>query len=296
MPVASVIPSSPIGTPSPRGEGRAVHASIAFALLALLLAACGPKIGELEKGERGRVVRVANGDTLELEGGLRVFLAEIDAPRGEEDYAAQARAELEALTLHRTVQLAYGGERRWVGRPREGDTAPPPQAAIAHVFVQSEGGGWSWVQHELIARGGAYVRPRRDNHTRTSELLALEAQARADERGLWGRRGHGILSTADAAQAALAFNETCTRGAAPYRIVEGRVADVMATERRAILIFDGEPRFEIAVFGQSFAAWDGPAWSSLEGARVRVRGSLGVYNGAPQLCLDHASALEIQPT
>jgi endonuclease YncB( thermonuclease family) len=261
-------------------------------LALLLLSACGPQLGELEKGERGRVVRVANGDTFELEGGLRVFLAEIDAPRGEEEYAAQARAELEALTLHRTVQLTYGGERRWVGRPREGDTAPPPQAAIAHVFVQSEGGGWSWVQHALIANGAAHVRPRRDNHARSARLLAIEAQARADERGLWGRRGGGVLNAATAAEIALAFGESCTHGAAPYRIVEGRVGEVIATERRAILVLEGEPRFDIAVFGQSFAAWDGPAWSSLDGARVRARGTLGVYNAAPQLCLDHASGLE----
>lgn len=265
----------------------------AVLLVLLLLAACGPRIGELEKGERGSVVRVTNGDTLELEGGLRVFLAEIDAPRGEEDYAAQARGELEALTLHRAVQLAYGGERRWIGRPREGDTEPPPEAAIAHLFVQSEGGGWSWVQHELIARGAAYVRPRRDNYARTAELLALEAQARADERGLWGRRGAGVLSASAAAEAALAFNETCTRGAAPYRIVEGRIADAFVSDQRAILAMEGEQRFEIAVFGESFAAWDGPSLSSLDGARVRVRGALGVYNSTAQLCLDHASALEV---
>ncbi len=267
----------------------------AVVLVLLLLVACGPRIGELEKGERGRVVRIANGDTLHLDSGLRVFLAEIDAPRGEEEYATQARAELEALTLHRTVQLAYGGEHRWVARPREGDAEPPPQAAIAHVFVQSEGGGWSWVQHELIARGAAYVRPRRDNHARSERLLALEAQARADERGLWGRRGAGVLNVERAAEVALAFGETCTRGAAPYRIVEGRVAEIIATERRAIFVLEGEPPFEVAVFGQSFATWEGPAWSSLDGARVRIRGALGVYNGAPQLCLDHASALETPP-
>jgi hypothetical protein len=32
----------------------------------VLLAACGPQLGELERGEEGRVVRAYNGDTLEL--------------------------------------------------------------------------------------------------------------------------------------------------------------------------------------------------------------------------------------
>ncbi len=111
-----------------------------FAAL-LLLAACGPQIGELERGEEGRVVRAFAGDTLELDNGLRVFLAEVDAPRGDAPYATQSQGELEALTLHRDVLLAYGGTRRWVGRPREGEEAAP-EAAIAHVFVKSEGGRW----------------------------------------------------------------------------------------------------------------------------------------------------------
>ena len=94
------------------GKGSALLAPLLF----LLLAACGPQIGELERGEEGRVVRAYNGDTLELDSGLRVFLAEIDAPRGEEDYASQANGELEALALHRQALLAFGGERRWRGR------------------------------------------------------------------------------------------------------------------------------------------------------------------------------------
>jgi len=49
------------------------------ALLLALLAACGPQLGELEAGESGRVTRAMNGDTLELDSGLRIFLAEIDA-------------------------------------------------------------------------------------------------------------------------------------------------------------------------------------------------------------------------
>ncbi|MEQ1492964.1 MAG: hypothetical protein ABL932_20665, partial [Terricaulis sp.] len=130
--------------------------AVIFASL-LLLAACGPQIGDLERGEEGRVVRVFAGDTLLLEDGTRVFLAEIDAPSGEAPYAAQSQGELEALVLHREVLLTYGGERRWVGRPREGEEAPR-EAAIAHVFVKSEGGRWFWLQHELVSRGAAYVR------------------------------------------------------------------------------------------------------------------------------------------
>jgi len=270
-----------------------------FAAIALLLlAACGPQLGSLERGESGRVVRAYNGDTLELDSGLRVFLAEIDAPRGEDDYAAQANGELEALALHREVLLAYGGTHRWVGRPRDGQTEPPPEAAIAHVFVKSEGGRWFWLQHELVSRGAAFVRPRHDNHDRSAELIEIEARARSAERGLWKRRAYRPLSARAAAAAALDANLNCLNGAAPFRIVEATVADARVYDTRASLRLDGaaeEAPFSVVVFGQSFANWDGPDLASLTGARVRARGSLGVYRGEPQLCLDHASQLELVP-
>jgi endonuclease YncB( thermonuclease family) len=270
----------------------------ALALLGCLvtLAACGPQIGDLERGEEARVVRTYNGDTLELDNGLRVFLAEIDAPRGEEEYAAQAQGELEARTLHREVLLAYGGARRWAGRVREDGTSN--EAAIAHVFVKSEGGRWFWLQHELVSRGAAYVRPRRDNHARAEELIALEAQAREAERGMWARRAYRPLSVRAATEQAVASNESCLRGAAPYRVLEGRVAEARVFDRRAALTMEGsreEAPFTLVVFGENFSAWDGPALASLTGARVRARGPLGVYRDAPQLCLEHGSQLEVLP-
>lgn len=260
----------------------------------LLLAACGPQIGELERGEEGRVVRVYAGDTLQLEDGTRVFLAEIDAPSGEAAYAAQSQGELEALALHRDVLLAYGGERRWVGRPREGEETPR-EAAIAHVFVKSEGGRWFWLQHELVARGAAYVRARPNNHARVAELMALEQRARTAERGMWGERAYRPLTVRAASEAALQANANCLRGDAPFRVIEGRIADARVFDRRASLRMEGanEPPFSLVAFGESFSNWDGPELASLTGARVRVRGPLGVFRDEPQLCLEHSSQLEV---
>ncbi len=279
-------------TPSPRGEGRI--GGVAAALFALFLTACGPQLGNLERGEEGRVVRAFAGDTLELEDGTRVLLAEIDAPSGDAPYAAQSQGELEALTLHRDVLLAYGGERRWAGRPREGEQTPR-EAAIAHVFVKSEGGRWFWLQHELVTRGAAYVRARPNNHARTAELMAAEMRARDAERGLWGQRAYRPLSARAAAALALEANGSCLSGAAPFRIVEARVAEAQVLDRRAALRLDGagEPPFSLVVFGENFEAWDGPPLASLTGARVRARGPLGVYRDEPQLCLEHSSQLQV---
>lgn len=262
-------------------------------LSAAMLAACGPQIGDLEQGESGRVVRAFSGDTLVLDTGLRVFLAEVDAPQGDQPFAAQANGELEAMALHRNVQLAYGGARRWTGRPRA-DGAAPAEAAIAHVFVQSEGGRWFWLQHALAARGAVFVRPRRDNNARAPQLLEAEAQARAAERGLWAQRAYRPMSADAAIRAARAFAQSCTRGDAPYRLIEARVSEVYAGENRAALDFDAreEGGFSAVLFGESFTAWQGAPLSAYANARVRVRGPLGVYRERAQLCLDHESQIE----
>jgi endonuclease YncB( thermonuclease family) len=289
--------------PESRGNARALNApgfriavrASGMTMILLALAACGPQLGNLEKGETGRVVRVYNGDTLGLDSGLRIFLAEIDAPAGDDPYAASAQAELEALALHRPVQLAYGGAKRWTPRPRPDQPAEevPAPTAIAHVFVQSEGGRWFWLQHELVQRGAAFVRPRRDNHARIAELLALETRAREAEAGLWRESAYKPLTSRAAATRALAYNDNCLRAAAPYRIVDARVAAANTYDRRASLALEGQAPFEIVLFGESFANWDGPAFSTLNGARIRVRGPLGVYHDTPQLCLDHSSQLEV---
>lgn len=270
----------------------------ALALLLLVtLTACGPRFGGLQPGETGRVVRAYSGDTLVLDNGLRVFLAEIDAPRGEDDYAAPAQGELEALALHREVRLAYGaGERRWT--PADG-TAPSQETAIAHVFVRSEGGRWFWLQHEMVARGAAFVRPRRGSLARTDELLATERTARNGARGMWKQRDWAWLTARSAARQALRANAACDSGQAPYRFVEGEIAEAHVGEGRASFALSGMPRdktFDVVLFGEDFTAWDGPDLSTLSAGHIRVRGPLAVFDGAPQLCLQSASQLEILPS
>ncbi len=245
-------------------------------LVAMLACACGPQIGNLHKGEGGRVVRAFSGDTLVLDSGLVVFLAEIDAPRGDEPYASQSEGELEALALHRNVLLAYGGERRWRSTPRAGEAAR--EAAIAHVFVQSEGGRWFWLQHELVSRGAAFVRPRAGNTARTSQLMSIEAHARATQSGMWGRRPYQSLAVRGVARAALATHKPCTDSAAPYRLVEGVVTEARVSDGRASLAMDGGSAarpFAVVAFGDAFTTWDGPSFETLTGAHIRARGPLG---------------------
>lgn len=280
--------------------GRGIFIGLMGLALGLCLGGCGPDLGGLEKGEEGRAAAAFNGDSLELDSGLRVFLAEIDAPRGDAPYARQAQAELDALALHRELRLAYGGTKRWVpSRLPEGQA--PAETAIAHVFVKSEGGRWFWLQHEMVARGAAFVRTRGDNHARAEELLTLERQARAAGNGMWGERAYQVLSAAQAAGEAADLTERCQSRDAPYRFVEGVVAGVEESGGRAALRLTGEAGFTLVVFGRAHRDWRGPAFHTYEGKRVRARGPLENFRprnapegpGRAQMCIDDSGALEV---
>lgn len=126
------------------------------------------------------MVRVSDGDLIALDTGLRVRLAEIEAPsrpyrdREGEPFADEAGARLEEAVLGRQCQLFYGGLSR-----------DPYDRAIAHVIATDELGRKIWANGFQIRQGCARVRTWPDNAARASELLALEAEARAASRGLW---------------------------------------------------------------------------------------------------------------
>ena len=75
-------------------------------LLAGLAAACSQQ-GDLVEGEAGRVARVLDGDSLAPDTGLRVRLAEVEAPaagygdRKDEPGAALARTIMERVSVGR---------------------------------------------------------------------------------------------------------------------------------------------------------------------------------------------------
>ncbi|MGE0045433.1 MAG: thermonuclease family protein [Hyphomonadaceae bacterium] len=291
-----------------------------FPLIALAsaLAACGPQIDDLEAGESGRVAEIVDGDTLVLDTGLRVTLTGIEAPFGDRAFAREARAGLERLALHRPVRLAYGGEHRVPPRspvgPRDaaaatpavavekaappGEAAPAPTApgetALAQVYVQSEGGRWIWVQQAMLVEGLARVRTRKENFARADDLLAAEAQARAERRGLWALRDYRILTDAAAVEQASTLPNRCGEG--PFLIVEGRVRQVSANDERVYLNFGEDYRtdFTIGIYGEDVADWSGrgPAFASYEGQRVRVRGR-AANRGGPLICADHPEQIEI---
>jgi len=146
---------------------------------AAALSACSPQ-PDLSPGEHGRIARITDGDVLGLDTGLKVRLAEIEAPapgydgREDQPFAREARAQLVSTAMGRSAALFYGGlQRDSYGR------------AIAHVIASDETGADVWLNGYLARQGAARIRTYPDNARRARKLLAFEAEARAAKRGLW---------------------------------------------------------------------------------------------------------------
>lgn len=120
------------------------------------------------------VSRVLDGDTVELRDGQLVRYLMVDAPEvghGEECYGAAAAQANTDLVLGRRVELRYDAECR-----------DRYDRLLAYVSV-----GGREINSVLLERGYACVLQVPPNgEDRKAELEALEARARALERGLWG--------------------------------------------------------------------------------------------------------------
>ena len=119
--------------------------------------------------EQALVVRVIDGDTIELQDGRRVRYLGIDTPELGEDYSAEATARNRELVENKVVELQRGKrDKDEYGR------------LLRYVYVDGV-----FVNAELVAQGyaTAYIF---DPDERYSQILVqLEQYAKMRERGLW---------------------------------------------------------------------------------------------------------------
>lgn len=168
------------------GRRAPIRKFVIFAA-ALIVAACGRAPSDplegLAVGERGRVVRVIDGDALVLSTGQSVRLIGIEAPagpsRGREGEAGfeESKRALEDMALGREVELRYGG----LTRDRY-------DRALAHVVTTDTLGPKYWLNAEMVKRGAARVRVYPDTAAANDLLLPMEAAAREEKVGLWKGR------------------------------------------------------------------------------------------------------------
>jgi endonuclease YncB( thermonuclease family) len=137
-------------------------------LLRAVLFAVSLAVGPLAHADfHGRVVRVADGDTLDVlvyRRPVRVRLAQIDAPEMRQAFGRQARQTLVSLTFRQNVTVIEGGHDRY-GR------------IVGTVYV-----GRVNVNRELVRRGMAWASR---YHFGDPALIRIEAEARRQKRGLW---------------------------------------------------------------------------------------------------------------
>jgi micrococcal nuclease len=148
--------------------------SVARAALLVLLAACSDPGSDCGPSE-GVVQRIVDGDTIELEGGLRIRYLMINTPEttgGSDDCFGQQAVQFNRdLVEGKTVELRYDVE-----------CEDRFDRTLAYVSVAGQE-----VNKLMLERGYAcllHISPNGDD--RVAEYKALETAAKADNRGLWG--------------------------------------------------------------------------------------------------------------
>jgi len=141
---------------------RGLRTALLFLLLALGLTAHAATLS-------GRVVGVADGDTLTLllstNKQVKVRLAEIDAPEKDQPWGQNAKKALSDQVFGQTVQIDV------VDTDRYGRT-------VGRVMA-----GGKDINAEMIRTGNAWVYRQ---YLKNRALLAIEDEAKAARRGLWG--------------------------------------------------------------------------------------------------------------
>jgi micrococcal nuclease len=248
---------------------RRLSASLAYAAALVVLAGCGgPGVDQLAAGPKGVVAEVRVGDAVVLRGGQVVRLVGVEAPKGDDPFAAEAREALSRLVLGQQVQLMFGGARQDAyGR------------TLAHLRVVK---GGAWVERTLLRAGDVRVHTYPDNRALGRAMLGDEARARQAKSGLWALPAYQVRLPDEAAARPFGFQG-----------VEGRVT--VAAEGRNGLRVDLERWVSAEVPGNAESAFasSGVDLQGLPGKLVRVRGFLRPGSGEAVLKLDHPEQIEV---
>ena len=125
-------------------------------------------------GDRFVIMRVIDGDTVELAGGDRLRLLGIDTPEKGELYYDSAAMFLESLVLGQKSRIEYADKRR----DRYG-------RLLGFVYVEDT----IFVNRRILLAGLGYlylVKDQELSRPRFKELLVAQRQAVASKIGLWG--------------------------------------------------------------------------------------------------------------
>ncbi len=127
---------------------------------------------EQSVNERFRVIRVIDGDTVELTGGDQVRLLAVDTPEEGEPFYEEAKQFLDSLLTGKIVDLEFAARRRdKYGR------------LLAYLLIDS-----LYINREIIRNGFGYVYLFKDNDLmsdRIATIIVAQKEAFNDKLGLW---------------------------------------------------------------------------------------------------------------
>jgi endonuclease YncB( thermonuclease family) len=235
----------------------------------------GADPGSLRRGPTVRVAEVGYAASFDLTDGQRVRLLGIRAPKPDtpafakqsEPLGAEAKTFVEDFLRDHSLTLYFDASPR----DRYG-------RLLAHA-VRDDG---RWLQRDLLEKGLARVYTLPDNRALIPELLAAEAHARTQRRGLWALPDYAVASP-----------ETVRTGG--FAIVEGKVLNQSRGGGPVYLNFgktwktDFTVRIERADRPRFSGEGDMPNYA---GKRVRVRGWVFDRDG-PMIDATHPEQIEI---
>jgi len=136
----------------------------------------------------------------------------------------------------------------------------------------------------MLALGMARVYTFQDNRAVIADMLALEREARAARRGIWGHPFYALRTP-----------ETVSRDIGSFQVVEGSVHAVADRKSTTFINFaaDWKTDFTVVVRGRDRKLFRdaGLSLNDLTGKRIRVRGWVKSWNG-PMIEATHPEQIE----
>ncbi len=230
---------------------------------------------------KARVSDVVDGVTIELNDKTKLRLTgiwvpwESDADPGET--VRRAQALLSKVSKGRYVRV-YQTKAEGTGRTNR----------MGQTLGQVERDDGLWLQGILLYAGLATVMTSESNPEMAARMYEVEADARKNNRGLWGDGRWNVLGPA---QAKDFVNE--------YRVVQGRVFSTSMRENAFYINFSRDWRsdFTIMVPANKRLAFakQGVNLMNLNGQLIRVRGFVRNHNG-PLIEITHPDQIEVLKT
>lgn len=250
----------------------------AFLLLLLVMALARPAVAQGCVSMRA----VIDGDTFAVDipghGTEIVRLAGIEAAKRPLEVPPSVPWPLEAASHAHLERLMAGQCLRFFPEPWKYDRY---QRLLVHVETSSG----QWVQGEMVRAGLARVIPGLSSLATTRRLLAIENDARQQDRGLWQAPYYSVRSPEEAGD--------CV---GTPQVVEGIVRKAARVKQNIYLNFGDDWRsdFTVVIPAQALRpfAQAGIELLRLGGRRIRVRGLVQSVNG-PMIEIDDPQALEL---